>query len=618
MNNGGEDLSLKAPGLPVYGKPRRHHSPPITQFDKRLPFITKESFLQERIKELMMTHGSSTQKPVHIRKIDLSADERIETKHSFLGKSSQKPTKESSSDSQMDSSKDFLQKGKFWKNTTYPPKVSFGGIIIRFDPVTHRPQALLGYTYFLSEFLHGHYYRRNLSTVTRLLDRMTVEELLDVWSLDFKRMWDRIWMTSTDKQALYERRLAKFHAAFIRDDAGQLLRALVERTRPTGTLVWEPPAGKKLTPNEDDLTTAMREIEEEVGVDKRHYRLIPTAKRRVSFVDMGVRYVREYYIALALPSLAHQEFRESSTISRVLKCQGEISAVRWMDIDQIRQADAGFSSYGSSLSGEKSLQKEKSQQKGQAKKPGRLESLLAPAFELARRFVSGTWRGPAAPVIEFPNFLEGKHSKTPDSKLPNLTSIQQVAPKFSRDASDEIGSGVVECCDAIHNRLSPLDLKTRKGDALLKPSTDTASTQTIYSDIVDAQPLPERAIPPAQHRRITSIASIAVSSNSSSPSTSDSGDSLEYETDSIGFGSSESPAYHTRSLHPSDWKNSKALLNFEEPPDSPDVSSVPVSHATVKAVGPGIESALVSQVPHAHIWNRLQPFHPTADGWFPT
>lgn len=217
-------------------------------------------------------------------------------------------------------------------------KVSFGVIVTRICAATRRPEAVLvrgRYTYEFAEFVHGRYSRKNTRAVAALIDAMSVNERLDIYSLDFAQMWYRIWLTA-DRRELYNKKFAKFQAVWMRDDSGEHLRRLVQASRPvqndSGVRLGFP-KGRRQSGREPDLYCAIRETEEETGIAKRDYQILPGFKRRVSHVHMGVRYVSIYYAAVARRDLAvGVNLRDLDQVS-------EISEVRWLNIDQIRLLD---------------------------------------------------------------------------------------------------------------------------------------------------------------------------------------------------------------------------------------------------------------------------------------
>ena len=191
------------------------------------------------------------------------------------------------------------------------------------------------YTYAYAEFIHGRYTRKNLRAISALFGAMSVNERLDIFSLNFPQMWYRIWLTS-DMQELYNKKFAKFHASWVRDDNGAGLRHLIQAAHPSPHGAAPPlefPKGRRQSSREADINCAIRETEEEAGVAKRDYQILPGLKRRISYVHMGVRYVNIYYVALARRELeVGVDFRNLEQVS-------EVSEVRWLDIEQIRLLD---------------------------------------------------------------------------------------------------------------------------------------------------------------------------------------------------------------------------------------------------------------------------------------
>jgi 8-oxo-dGTP pyrophosphatase MutT (NUDIX family) len=262
-------------------------------------------------------------------------------------------------------------------------------LLCRVNARTGRPEVLLvhkRYTYAFAEFVHGRYPGRAGAArpaevhrvVAALLDNMTTEELLDVWSLDFGQMWYRIWL-SREKRELYSKKHAKFQHTFMRGDGGAALRRAVAQAQSRGALLWEVPKGRHQSQREPDILCAVRELREETGVDKAEYRLLPGAKKRVSYVSAGTRYACTYYVALAGPQLARRglagEKRPGSASGpalREISHMGEVSEARWHDIEQVRM-----------LGG-----------------PGsRLERLVAPAFRLVKQYLKGRWAARKRSVV---------------------------------------------------------------------------------------------------------------------------------------------------------------------------------------------------------------------------
>jgi 8-oxo-dGTP pyrophosphatase MutT (NUDIX family) len=260
--------------------------------------------------------------------------------------------------------------------TTTPTKISYGVIITRISKATRRPEAILvrgRYTDSFSEFVHGRYSSKNLGSVTQLLDKMSVHERLDIISLNFDQMWYRIWLNAS-KNDLFNRKCAKFHSSWMRDDGGRTLKRLVQTSKPlTGTdgTRLEFPKGRRRSSDEPDLNCAIRETREETRITKDDYRLIPDFRRVMSYVHMGVRYVNIYYAAVAGRDLRPAvDFRNLTQAT-------EVADVRWMDIVQIRSQDT---------------------------EDRRLERTIDPVFNRVKDFVRGNvpYRPPTFAIVKAP------------------------------------------------------------------------------------------------------------------------------------------------------------------------------------------------------------------------
>jgi len=285
--------------------------------------------------------------------------------------------------------------------------MSVGIILCRKNQKTGRLEVLLvkkRFTYAYAEFIHGRYVREGararenaLRDVATLLDNMTREELLDIWSLNFAQMWYRAWLLGGNRD-MYNKKAAKFQSTFMREDGGAALHRMITQARANGEALWEVPKGRRLHAREGDVFCAVRELREETGVDKSEYRILPGVKRRVNYVSVGVRYTCVYYVALANPNLAAREslFPTKSALAlREMTHMAEIGEACWKDIEQIR-----------SLS-----------------KDGHLARLVTPAFSLVKKYLRGKW----AHV--------GSHARAPRQATAWQTAATQAATQAAEPAA---------------------------------------------------------------------------------------------------------------------------------------------------------------------------------------
>lgn len=211
-------------------------------------------------------------------------------------------------------------------------KISYGVACCRLNG--DKPEILLickRYTYAYNLFVHGKYNSGNANEIISLFNGMTVDEKLDILSLNFAQIWYRIWLNSVTKTQNYFMAKNKFESTFA-VDAGEKLKKLIAKSHTNADRIWEIPKGRKKYKTESDIHTAVREFYEETGVPKKSYKLF-NATRTYSYIDDNVRYTNIYYIAftkhVALPRV---NFDMQDQVD-------EISDIRWMDIEAIRFVD---------------------------------------------------------------------------------------------------------------------------------------------------------------------------------------------------------------------------------------------------------------------------------------
>jgi 8-oxo-dGTP pyrophosphatase MutT (NUDIX family) len=213
--------------------------------------------------------------------------------------------------------------------------MSYGVAVVRQAPAARSGLEVLlvqrRYTYEFSEFVHGKYAARCPRKVATMLNNMSVDERLDVYSLNFDQMWYRVWLDA-ERGDLYRKKLAKFHAVWLRDDGGSLLRRLVREAHGIPAPRWDFPKGRRRTPKEPDVNCAVREFEEETGIAKADYRLLPRFRRRLVYRHIGVTYVSVLFVALARRDVTPAvDFAHGHQVA-------EVGDVRWMSVVDLRAA----------------------------------------------------------------------------------------------------------------------------------------------------------------------------------------------------------------------------------------------------------------------------------------
>jgi len=206
-------------------------------------------------------------------------------------------------------------------------KVSIGIACVRWN--NNKPEMILvckKQTYAFTQFLHGKY-SNNLESIKKLLNLMTVDEKIDILSMDFDRMWYRVWFD--DHIPLYYLSKNKFENMFKSDNGNRLKKMIYSSIN--SDKIWEIPKGRR-KPGESDIHCAIREFQEETNIYKKHYKLY--LKPIVyTYIDFGIKYVNIYYLGLAKHNI-----NPSINLGSIEQIR-EVSDVRWMNIEAIRHID---------------------------------------------------------------------------------------------------------------------------------------------------------------------------------------------------------------------------------------------------------------------------------------
>jgi 8-oxo-dGTP pyrophosphatase MutT (NUDIX family) len=195
-----------------------------------------------------------------------------------------------------------------------------------------KPQILLvrkRYTYAYNIFVNGKYKSNDNHGLIELFSGMTIDEKLDILSLNFIQIWYRMWLNSAQRTEHYFIAKNKFESTFA---GGERLRRLIAKST-HASRVWEIPKGRKSDKLEPDIHCAIREFQEETGISKANYKIVSDVAKSYSYIDCDVRYVNVYYLALAsVNAVPHIDFNANDQV-------GEVSDIRWMDIEDIRRID---------------------------------------------------------------------------------------------------------------------------------------------------------------------------------------------------------------------------------------------------------------------------------------
>jgi ADP-ribose pyrophosphatase YjhB (NUDIX family) len=189
-------------------------------------------------------------------------------------------------------------------------------------------------TYAFTDFVKGIYEPDILTQ----LNKMTVDERIDVGSLNFGAMWYKLYQqtpnsyspTRRDHDNNYYRCQSIFNNKFMTDKGAMLLK-LLEMTyyeKRQVSLMWEMPKGYS-TFGETAIQCAVREFMEETQMHRDSFRLIPGEMKIHSYqADNNKIYSTTYFTAIC---------SDGSEPSITMCNSKEVSAIAWMSLAKIKE-----------------------------------------------------------------------------------------------------------------------------------------------------------------------------------------------------------------------------------------------------------------------------------------
>lgn len=184
------------------------------------------------------------------------------------------------------------------------------------------------YTYPFYMFVCGRYNERNDDEIIALLDRMTVDEKVDILSLNFQQLWYRIWIGAYQPSiSIFISARNKFNERLV-SDGGTRIKSLIRRSRKYATRIWEIPKGRKKYPNECDMDCAIREFYEETGIPRSAYH-ITSGVFHLVFTEDNMRYSVTYFIAVTARDVIQR------INSAALEQVSEICDMRWISASEM-------------------------------------------------------------------------------------------------------------------------------------------------------------------------------------------------------------------------------------------------------------------------------------------
>jgi len=243
----------------------------------------------------------------------------------------------------------------------HPVKNGYGVACCRYNKQKKQMEVLMikkRYTYYYIEFILGHYPVGDLTRIKYLLNNMTHDEKMEIYSKEFGRMWYRIWLTNPDNpthnvksdvdKSHYIRCKKKFERTFSQNSDPNLLHKLLSESKNDET-IWEIPKGRKDHPQESDLNCAIRELHEETGMSCAEYTILSEIDPlELKFSNRRACYHYTYYVAVEDNSIVRNKCKWSHQYQNEDKFKinfkninqiSEVASIQWMTLNKLKNLD---------------------------------------------------------------------------------------------------------------------------------------------------------------------------------------------------------------------------------------------------------------------------------------
>lgn len=186
------------------------------------------------------------------------------------------------------------------------------------------------------EFMRGKYNLENIQYINKLFEIMTEKERLLIIKYDFDYLWNKLWMKQDNKQYHNEYDLSKkkFNllkkGIHIKNDYISLNTIHEKNKILWQNPEWGIPKGRRNL-KESNLDCAIREFEEETGLNKKQYNLIYQIEpiEELFLGSNNIRYKHIYYVANAKDNINNLEI-DVNNFNQV----SEISNIKWFEFEE--------------------------------------------------------------------------------------------------------------------------------------------------------------------------------------------------------------------------------------------------------------------------------------------
>jgi 8-oxo-dGTP pyrophosphatase MutT (NUDIX family) len=236
-------------------------------------------------------------------------------------------------------------------------KESVGIALCRRCPKSHNLQLMMVHkrvSYSFIHFVFGKYKLEDnpYSDISKLLNEMSVNEKLQILSMNFDNLWYIIWLKipSCNKNTYYRNWLRlycdtnilnmnikdfytyckKKYTMLISSDNGVKLGETVMKSKHIKNFLWEIPRGR-INENESMINCAIRELKEETNIDSTQYKICFDIQPFIFIRTYAeVKHKHIYYVATMLPNIA--KTFEPEILFRNIHQITEVDNIRWLSL----------------------------------------------------------------------------------------------------------------------------------------------------------------------------------------------------------------------------------------------------------------------------------------------
>lgn len=186
-------------------------------------------------------------------------------------------------------------------------------------------------SYAFTDFVYGSYHKKmnKEAYLSMLMNGMTVNEKIIIMTMNYDAIWfyyhlsiPEIDYNNTTRYKLYQKNKQLFNESFKGDRIITLMN-IIKNSKSVNT-IWEIPKGRK-NRNEDGLSCAIREFEEETSIKCNRITFIDHPPFRYSFCSNGVKYTYIYYLSIIRsPTTPKVKFNNKEQII-------EIDNIKWIN-----------------------------------------------------------------------------------------------------------------------------------------------------------------------------------------------------------------------------------------------------------------------------------------------